>query len=267
MVKSQNVGTLAAALAKAQGAMQPAEKDRTNPFYKSRYATLDSVWEAARKPLAGNGLAVTQTCETQEDGTLVLVTTLMHESGEWISSALPVIVKEQTAQALGGGLTYARRYGFAAIVGAVTDEDDDGNASQQAQPAKPKPAQQTPQAAPDHGRPMQPDALRAALRARAEKAPAELDTDKANKMGFMALKEMFGSEDNQRAAIRYLFDREHRNAVTPQQYFALNAWRDAKKNDAGEWVPSGYAIQEAALVLAEAALLSTELFPAVAETA
>ncbi len=128
-MQSETVGALAAALAKAQGAIKPAPLDRDNPFFKSRYATLASLWESARAALSANGLAVTQTTDF-DDGRIVLITTLLHSSGEWIVSVYPVEPADRKPQALGSAITYARRYAFGALVGlSSAEEDDDGNAA------------------------------------------------------------------------------------------------------------------------------------------
>ena len=127
-MQSETIGALAAALAKAQNQISGAVKDAANPFFKSKYADLESVWQACRKPLTDNGLAVTQTSRYTTDG-LMLVTTLLHSSGEWISGEMPVLTKDASPQAQGSGLTYARRYALAAIVG-VYQTDDDAEAAQ-----------------------------------------------------------------------------------------------------------------------------------------
>ena len=127
-MQSETIGALAAALAKAQGAIKPAPMDRDNPFFKSKYATLTSLWESARAALAANGLAVTQATDFDNDGKIVLVTTLMHSSGEWIGSVYPVDPVDRKPQSLGSAITYARRYAFGALVGLSSDDDDDGNA-------------------------------------------------------------------------------------------------------------------------------------------
>ena len=75
MMQSETIGKLAEALAKAQGSMSAAAKDGKANY--GRYATLDSVWDSARKPLSDNGLAVTQATDVAGDS-MVLVTTLMH---------------------------------------------------------------------------------------------------------------------------------------------------------------------------------------------
>lgn len=126
--KSENIADLAAALAVAQGEIVGALKDSANPFFKSKYADLASCWDACRLPLTKNGLAVIQTTEPT-DGGLMLVTTLCHSSGQWIAGRLPVCAKDDTAQAQGSGLTYARRYALAGIVG-LAQIDDDGEAAE-----------------------------------------------------------------------------------------------------------------------------------------
>lgn len=126
-MKSDQIAKLATALAKAQAKMANAEKDAENPFFKSSYATLASVWDSCRGPLTANGLSVIQTTEEADRGTK-LVTILAHESGEWIRSEMYLRPKDNTPQAIGSALTYARRYELAAIVG-VSVADDDGESA------------------------------------------------------------------------------------------------------------------------------------------
>ena len=138
---SPTIGALAAALAKAQGEMGHAKKDAMNPHFRSRYADLASVWEAARAPLAKNGLAVIQTSAETERGACI-DTTLVHASGECISGRLTLPVTKSDAQGFGSAITYARRYGLAAILGIAAD-DDDGNAAVRGsdeRPSEPTPA-------------------------------------------------------------------------------------------------------------------------------
>lgn len=125
-MQSEQINELAKALAKAQGQMRSAIKDAANPFFKSKYANLTSVWEACREPLSSNGLCVIQTVEGDKDA-MILVTTLAHESGQWIKSRLPMLMQKQDPQAMGSSCSYSRRYALSAICGITTDdEDDDG---------------------------------------------------------------------------------------------------------------------------------------------
>jgi hypothetical protein len=128
MNQSESIAALAAALSKAQASITGALKDSANPFFKSKYADLASCWDACRKPLTDNGLAVIQTIETGE-GRAVLVTTLCHASGEWIKSYCPILTKDDSPQGQGSGITYARRYALAAMVG-LAQIDDDAEAAQ-----------------------------------------------------------------------------------------------------------------------------------------
>lgn len=153
MYQSNEINELMGALAKAQGKMSGAIKDAANPFFKSKYADLNSVWSACREPLSENGLAVTQTVQEKESGEIFLRTTLAHSSGQWISSIMPIRIKsdgkKNELQELGACLTYLRRYTLSAIVGVAPDEDDDGNSvsgyKASPQRAQVVPMQQAPQ--------------------------------------------------------------------------------------------------------------------------
>lgn len=125
MQTSPSLKELAAALAKAQSEIAGAKKDSNNPFFKSSYADLESVWSACREPLTKNGLSVSQLLGSAEDG-IYLTTVLMHASGEFISDRVKIpIAKPNDPQALGSATSYARRYTLAALVG-IYQTDDDG---------------------------------------------------------------------------------------------------------------------------------------------
>lgn len=134
---------LAAALAKAQAAMRPARMSGKNPHFKSRFATLGDVWDACREPLAAHGLAVVQTVEQADDTGLTVVTTILHGSGQWLAGDVRIPIAKLDAQSVGSAISYGRRYGLAAALGIVADEDDDGNAATN-RAATPAPARQDP---------------------------------------------------------------------------------------------------------------------------
>ena len=128
MTTSDQIAELAAALVHAQGEMGGALKDSANPFFKSKYADLSSVWEACRGPLAKYGLAVVQS--PSAEGLRVSVETLLiHTSGQWIRGTVSVAAKEDSPQAVGSCITYLRRYALQSFVG-VAPEDDDGEAAE-----------------------------------------------------------------------------------------------------------------------------------------
>ena len=121
--QSQTINALASALSKAQGQITGALKDSSNPFFKTKYADLASVWDACRDQLSANGLCVIQTLSNKEDQ-IVVVTTLAHSSGEWIRGELAVKPVKSDPQGIGSAITYARRYTLAAIVGVAQIDDD-----------------------------------------------------------------------------------------------------------------------------------------------
>jgi hypothetical protein len=137
MKSSNELKDLAAALAKAQAEMQGAIKDSSNPFFKSKYADLESVWEAIRIPLTKNGLSVVQGTEYLPEAGTCVVTRLLHSSGQWIEGVLPIMAIKPEPQAMGSALTYSRRYALAAIAGVV-QVDDDAEAAQGRGDQKPK---------------------------------------------------------------------------------------------------------------------------------
>jgi hypothetical protein len=123
----------AVAFVKAQAKVKSAVKDSPNPAFKqdgkpSKYADLSSVWDACRAALAENGFGVLQPTNF-DDKDFWLETTLLHESGEERTGRYPIRAASQTPQAIGSAITYARRYALAAMLGIVTDADDDGNAA------------------------------------------------------------------------------------------------------------------------------------------
>jgi hypothetical protein len=127
---------LAGALAKAQGEIKHAMKGAENKFIGSQYADLGMVVDAAREPLAKNGLSVSQVTRTDSRAGVILQTYLIHESGQWIRSEIPIrptlrrkgekawAFDENDTQAWGSSITYHRRYQFAAIVGVATEDLD-----------------------------------------------------------------------------------------------------------------------------------------------
>jgi len=116
------------ALLKFQGMAPKISKSSANPYFKSSYASLDTVVDALRAPLTKCGLVVTQ--HVRGDAMCITVTTrITHAaSGEFTEDALPMAPVDNKPQSVGSCITYARRYGLLAILGlAPEDEDDDGN--------------------------------------------------------------------------------------------------------------------------------------------
>lgn len=98
-------------------------KDKTNPHFKNKYASLEAVIDAVAGALLDNGIVFLQRNEPSHDG-VTLVTELVHVSGEWIRSSLWLPVSKADAQGYGSAISYARRYGLQAICGLAADDDD-----------------------------------------------------------------------------------------------------------------------------------------------
>lgn len=130
MTHSESIKELAAALSKAQGSMGALLKDKDNPFFKSKYADLAAAWDACRKALSDNGIAVVQApgMDPERPNMVILDTLLTHASGEWIQSQCWAQPSKNDPQGIGSTVTYLRRYALLATVGLAA-EDDDGNAA------------------------------------------------------------------------------------------------------------------------------------------
>ena len=129
-----NIAQIAHALVKAQSEMSNAVKGSSNPFFKSKYADLNSIREAVLPVLNSHGISVLQpTCSI--DGKNYVKTILLHESGEYLESFTEVLfAKQNDAQAQGSGISYARRYGLQSFVCVGADDDDGQKAMQQPKP-------------------------------------------------------------------------------------------------------------------------------------
>ena len=134
---SDTIGTIAAALAKAQAQLVNPEKslvatirsDEVSGSERSfRYAPLSSGLDIVRKTLSQHEIATVQTTSIDETAGIVrLSTVLAHASGEWIASDWPVCSIGETAapHRMGAALTYARRYALFTLVGIAGEDDLD----------------------------------------------------------------------------------------------------------------------------------------------
>ena len=114
------------------GELKSVTRGATNPFFGSKYATLDSIIEETKPVLQKHGFAIMQMPETHMAENRVFagcLTTLLHESGEMLQCKTMLPVDKTDPQGCGLAFTYARRYGWTAILGLALDNDDDGNAA------------------------------------------------------------------------------------------------------------------------------------------
>ena len=123
MLTSNEINELATALAKAQGEMDVAQKTKTNPFFKSKYANFTEIVNASRGALTNHQLSVLQGTEFV-DGVKFLETRIMHSSGQWMQCRMPITPPKSDIQSNGSYITYLKRYCYAAMVGVVTVDDD-----------------------------------------------------------------------------------------------------------------------------------------------
>tara|TARA_X000001382_G_scaffold82702_1_gene58430 strand:+ start:1483 stop:1959 length:477 start_codon:yes stop_codon:yes gene_type:complete len=107
--------------------IQPIKRDGKNPHFGSHYATLDNVIEAVTSPLDDAGFFLTHRTFGNEHGMFVQTSIIYEEDRNLVlSTDIPIVLHKQDMQALGGAITYARRYGILSLLNLPT-EDDDGN--------------------------------------------------------------------------------------------------------------------------------------------
>lgn len=147
--RSENIDQIAAALCAVQQTELFAIMNSTNPFYKSRYADLSSCWSAIRKPLTDAGLSICQFPEPSDpyasQDEIILITLLMHTSGQWIRGKLNIPLDKRDPQAVGKAYTYGRRYMLSSMIGLCPADDDAESAIEHdLQKAAPKTSRKTP---------------------------------------------------------------------------------------------------------------------------
>lgn len=128
--RSEQIHELATALAKAQGEMKVAGKDKENPYFKSKYADWESVVNASRPALTKYGLSVDMDLTSEDDGATYLHCTLLHTSGQFVESRVRFTPPKADIQSMASYNTSLKRLVYSNLVGVVVgDEDDDGEAA------------------------------------------------------------------------------------------------------------------------------------------
>jgi hypothetical protein len=137
--KSETIDALSAAFVKALGEMQDIVKTQTANAgqYAYSYATLADAFGMARPILAANDLAISQTAEATHDE-VIIWTTVLHSSGQYITHAPIRLPAGKTAQNTGSALSYGKRYALMAILGLATEDDDGANASPRGERPRPQ---------------------------------------------------------------------------------------------------------------------------------
>jgi hypothetical protein len=117
------------ALSKFQDVCPAIVKSANNPFFKSKYASLDDIQRHIRPHLKTAGLVVTQANVVIDGAPYVESRVWDVSSGENIYSQFPVIVGKVSAQDYGSAVSYAKRYSLTGLLNLiVADEDDDASA-------------------------------------------------------------------------------------------------------------------------------------------
>lgn len=133
----QKYDTLYDAIFHVQQTAPSIGKSADNPFFKSKYADLPAIWDAIKPILGDAGLFISHTMHTV-DGQDFIKTKIIHvASKDALESKSKIMLQKSTAQEYGSYITYMRRYAVTAMLGLVTDEDDDGNKATEAQKKQP----------------------------------------------------------------------------------------------------------------------------------
>lgn len=136
---SPSVKQIAPAFIAAQAKFNAAIKDSDNPYFHSKYASLASTIKSCKEALSEQGIAILQPT-TNFYGAFGVMTILLHKSGEYLSGFYEAVSIDKKPQSVGSAVTYARRYGLAALAGIIV-EDDDGEGAMQRGPGRPPIAQ------------------------------------------------------------------------------------------------------------------------------
>ena len=141
---SPETGELTAALAKAQAEYQHVALDSANPHFRSKFSSYAQCCDSLRGPLTKHGIALPDFRPGLAGSQWILLGTLRHSSGQFITGIAPLLMGKNDMQSFGAAMTYAKRTLLMALTGGFSGEpDDDGNSLQQEtrKPVEVRPAQ------------------------------------------------------------------------------------------------------------------------------
>ena len=138
--RSPQIGKLVAARAKASKAIKSIIKGKKADIpnksggrgYQYSYADLADVLDAVEDAISEQGLAIFQTTQDRGKEGSYLITTLAHESDQWVSAEIRLKSADAGPQIFGSELTYARRYAVLSVLALAPEQDDDGRAARHA---------------------------------------------------------------------------------------------------------------------------------------
>ena len=123
MKTSEKMDQMLPDLFKVKASILPLKKQADNPYFNSKYVDLNAVLEGVDSILEANGFILLQPVVGR-----TVETTILHKSGQFISSEMELVLDKNTMQALGSAISYARRYSLVSLLG-LKSEDDDGNSA------------------------------------------------------------------------------------------------------------------------------------------
>ena len=141
---SPETGALTEALAKAQAEYQHIALDSSNPHFRSKFSSYAQCCDSLRGPLTKFGLALPDFRPGLVGSQWVLIGTLRHTSGQYITGIAPLVNPKGDMQGFGAAMTYAKRTLLMALTGGFSGEADDDGQSLQVETKKPvevRPAQ------------------------------------------------------------------------------------------------------------------------------
>lgn len=128
--RSEQLNELFSAIAKAQAEFSVAGHNAENPHFRSKFSDISELVRVSRPMLTKNGLSVIHQILPDASGEHYMHTILAHASGQYIETRIGIKPAKSDIQALGGCITYLKRYTYAAIIGLVSSAEDDDGESQ-----------------------------------------------------------------------------------------------------------------------------------------
>ena len=140
--RSEDVRELVAALVSARGGYRKLLRTAEAEIKRGKkytYATLEAAIQATDEPLQENGITVVnQFMPHPNPKFLYVVTELIHASGQFLRSWLPMNTGDGSPHALGSAITYGKKYNLIALLNLAAVDDDGHGAQGGANPVKPK---------------------------------------------------------------------------------------------------------------------------------
>jgi hypothetical protein len=127
MNTSEKTDKVYEALFNVKKEMGGVAKTSNNPFFKSKYADLNSHLDVAEPLLEKWGCMILQPPTVTVHGLQAVTTRIVHAaSGQWIEGSMLLQSSKPDMQQLGAAVTYGRRFILSGLLG-MKAEDDDGN--------------------------------------------------------------------------------------------------------------------------------------------